>query len=262
MKLAVSNIGWDSTLDESMYEYLQKQHFSALEIAPSRIFPNQPYAYCDQAKKFAYTMQQQFNLQICSMQSIWFGKTQRIVESKLSRVTLFNYTQHAVDFAVAVGCPNIVFGCPKNRSISNPMEAKLVEDFLVTVADLASKKSVVIAFEANPTIYQTNFINTNKQAIELVRRLQHPALKINLDIGAMVANNESLDILADNIDIINHVHISEPYLRPLEHRILHRELRTLLEYNGYDKCISLEMVKPDNIRSLYDSIEYLKEVFA
>lgn len=261
MRLSVSNIGWDAAYDESMYAFLQQQGFCGLEIAPSRIFSQQPYQQLEQAKMFANDIQQKYDLQICSMQSIWYGKTQKIVESESAREELFRYTKQAIAFAVAVGCQNLVFGCPKNRVVSDAKEKSVIVDFLIRLADEAFEKGVVIALEANPQIYNTNFVNTTQEAVELVKRVGHPALKINLDIGTIVSNNEDLNILADNIGMISHVHISEPFLRPLEHRTLHREVKEILESGGYEKYVSLEMGKQDDMRFLHDAITYMKEVF-
>ena len=262
MNLSVSNIGWNFSDDEIIYSFLQDQSFFGLEIAPSRFFPDAPYDHCDEAAQISEKLKQKYHLQICSMQSIWYGKTQKIIESESARKDLFSYTKKAIKFAVSVGCRNLVFGCPKNREIVDCNDKKIIENFLVDISDLALQNNVIIAFEANPTIYHTNFVNTTNEAIEMIKKLHHPALKINLDVSTIIENRESLSIISDNIDLINHVHISEPYLKPLKRRKLHEELKIILEDNGYYNFVSLEMGKTEDIKSLYDSIIYMKEVFS
>ena len=262
MRLSVSNIGWDAAYDEPMYTFLQQQGFCGLEIAPSRIFSQQPYQQLEQAKMFANDIQQKYDLQICSMQSIWYGKTQIIAESESAQEGLFVYTKQAIAFAAAVGCNNLVFGCPKNRVVSNAKEKAIVIDFLVRIADEALRNGVVIALEANPPIYQTNFVNTTIEAIELVKSVQHPALKINLDIGTMIENNEDVKVFESYIDLINHVHVSEPFLSPLKRRFLHQEVKEVLISSGYDNYVSLEMSKQADIQILHNAILYMKEVFS
>lgn len=262
MKLAVSNIGWDSCMDESMYDFLQAQEIRFLEIAPSRIFPVNPYCHIEEAMEFSLNLKKKYNLAICSMQSIWYGKTQKIVGPKKDRNELLDYTKYAIKFAVAIGCSNLVFGCPKNRVITALEDIKIVEDFLLCIAEEAWNNGVMIALEANPTIYQTNFVNTTIEACNLVKRLNHPGLKINLDVSTILVNDESLDFISSHIGWINHVHISEAYLKPLQRRLLHNQLYEILKINGYENCISLEMAKPENMQSLYQSIVYMKEVFS
>ncbi len=78
MKLSISNIAWSSENDEEMYKYISDNKFSGLEIAPTRIFANDPYNQLDKAKEFAEKLEQNYNLKISSMQSIWFGKQEKI----------------------------------------------------------------------------------------------------------------------------------------------------------------------------------------
>lgn len=43
MDLSISNISWSAEQDSQVYELMQKHGFSGLEIAPTRIFPENPY---------------------------------------------------------------------------------------------------------------------------------------------------------------------------------------------------------------------------
>ena len=48
----------------------------------------------------------------------------------------------------------------------------------------------VIALEANPPIYGTNFINGTASALSLIREVAHPAFTLNLDLGTMIHRKE------------------------------------------------------------------------
>ena len=67
MKLSASNIAWDSNDDELMYCKLNELGFDGLEIAPTRIFPNNPYDKLDEAKAFQTMLKSKFSLEISSM---------------------------------------------------------------------------------------------------------------------------------------------------------------------------------------------------
>ncbi|MCM1219991.1 MAG: sugar phosphate isomerase/epimerase [Lachnospiraceae bacterium] len=260
MKLSVSNIGWTVQQDKEMYAWLQNQGFQGIEIAPTRLFPERPYDYKSVVADVAERLYRMYDLQIPSMQSIWYGMTQRIAGSPAERAALYKYTKLAIDFAAACGCQNIVFGCPKNRTVSTGVDVSINEQFLWDIAQAADMRHVIIGLEANPPAYQTNYINTTPQAVKVLRQLNHPALKLNLDFGTILANEEQLNILENNLDLISHVHISEPWLKPLQRREEHKTLRRLLEqkYKGF---ISLEMARPQNPDELKESCLYLKEVF-
>ena len=52
MKLAVSNIAWDSVNDNKIYNCMKAIGFTGLEIAPTRIFPDAPYDCLKEAKQW------------------------------------------------------------------------------------------------------------------------------------------------------------------------------------------------------------------
>ncbi len=260
-KYAISNIGWDREFDEEMYVFLKEAGFVGLEIAPTRIFEESPYEKLDEARAFKENIAYRYGLEVCSMQSIWFGKMQNIFANKEQRDELIEYTKKAIDFAEAIGCPNLVFGCPRNRKMESIDEKNLqvANDFFNEIGDYASNKNVVIALEPNPAIYDTNFLNTTSEAIEFVRSLNNDAIKINCDLGAVIYNEENIDIILENIDIVNHIHISEPNLVSIVRREMHRKLFDALEVVGYGKYVSIEMRKSE-IEVVEEVIEYVGNI--
>ena len=115
--------------------------------------------------------------------------------------------------------------------------------------------------EANPPIYNTNYINDTLSALELVRRVDSQGFRLNLDVGTMIQNGEKADELVGNVKLINHVHISEPGLKTIENRELHRELCRILKEEGYDGFISIEMGKKEDISFIEDVMKYVQEIF-
>lgn len=261
MKLSVSNIAWGPGEDRAMYALLRSMGFSGVEAAPSRLFPADPYGHMEEASGLAGELRNRWGLEIPSMQSIWYGMPQRIAGSRGEYETLLAYTKKAVLFAQAIGCPSMVFGCPKNRRMENSREKEIISHFLAEAAGYAHGHGTAIALEANPAIYGTNYANTTAEAAGIVRELGCPGLGLNLDYGTMLANGEGLDVLTGNIDLLLHVHISEPYLAPVERRREHQFLRSALEDGGYKGYVSLEMKKPDRDGLLMDALRYMREIF-
>jgi len=264
MNLSISNIAWSVENDQEMYDFLNKHNFNGLEIAPTRIFGSSPYNHLIEAKDFAVRLKKDYELTISSMQSIWYGITESIFVSDTDRQILINYTKEAINFACAVNCKNLVFGCPKNRNIPVGMNADvflpIVHNFFNTIGNYAAEHDVFIAIEPNPPIYNTNFINTTEEAFELCKAIKNHGIKVNVDLGTMIYNNEDVKILSKNINLINHVHISEPHLVPIEKRELHKEIITELCSAGYEKFISIEMGNKNNIEIVKETILYVKEL--
>lgn len=260
MKLAISNIAWTKDDDNIMYNYLKENNITSLEIAPTRIIEKDPYEHLDEAKKIAQELKSNYQLDIVSMQSIWFGKKENIFASEENYQMLVEYTKKAILFAHAIGCPNLVFGNPKNRNMDNyEKDYSIALNFFKEIGLFALDYNVVIALEPNPTIYNTNFLNTTKEALDFVKEINLPSVKINYDFGTVIANNEELTIIKENLDLINHIHISEPNLEIIKKNHLHLELFAILKKQKYDKIVSIEM-KQTSLKNIMDVLEYILEI--
>lgn len=258
MKLSISNIAWGAENDTEMYQYLQEVGFQGLEIAPTRIFPDNPYDKLSEAKDWAYQLKEKYGLEIPSMQSIWYGHQEKIFGTKEERKVLIDYTKKAIDFAEAIGCKNLVFGNPRNRDTGDiPGNYPLAIDFFREIGDYAVEHNTTIAIEANPPIYNTRFINRTEQAVELAYKCGSAGIKVNVDLGTIIYNEEDINYLKQIPDYINHVHISEPGLHLIERNSLHNELLSILESVRYDGFISIEMGNKGDLDAVKGVAKYI-----
>lgn len=261
MKLSVSNIGWNSDNNVEILEYLNEKEFNAIEIAPTILIKENPYDKIEEAKIIVNEIKEKYGLGISSMQSIWYGKQGNIFNKEDAK-EFIKYTKKAIDFASAINCKNLVFGCPKNRNIP---EDKIEDDiiyFFKELGDYAKEKGTTLSIEPNPTIYGTNFINYTEQAFEFVKKINSEGIKVNVDFGTIIENNEDLNDIFDNIDLVNHIHISEPNLVKIIERKGHIDLFEFLKNKDYNKYISIEMKKTDCVQDIKDSIDYVKKIFS
>lgn len=261
MKLSISNIAWGKENDKLVYQYLKKQELAAIEIAPTRIFPFNPYDSLVEAINFRDELYNKYGLKISSIQSIWYGRSEKVFGSTAERQQLIDYTKKAIDFASALECHNLVFGCPKNRVIASIGDYDIALEFFFELGEYAAQKNTVLALEANPVIYHTNFMNKTEDALDMVKRISSSGCLVNLDLGTMIYNEENLDIISDSLHFINHIHISEPNLAIIEKRELHKALARVLKdsYTGY---VSVEMGKQNDITNVFDTVTYIREVFS
>lgn len=261
MKISASNIGWKKEFDNEMYAWMSEQGIAGLEIAPTRIFSEAPYDRLTEAKAWAEEIKRTYGMIISSMQSIWFGRTENIFASADERQALLEYTKKAMDFAKSVGCNNLVFGCPRNRSFTEGTDLSVADEFFGILGEYAASCGTVLAMEANPPMYNTNFCNTTPEAFELVERISKAGFMINLDMGTIIANQEDINYLVGRVSQINHVHISEPGLALIEERDLHGKLFEILKAEEYKGFVSLEIKTQDDIEDVKTSIKYIESVF-
>lgn len=260
MKISASNIGWKKESDLQMYKWMNEHAIDGLEIAPTRIFTDDPYDHAKEASDWAASLKNEYGLEISSMQSIWYGRKESIFGSAEERSILLEYTKKAIDFAHAIGCKNLVFGCPRNRNMPEGANEDIAVDFFEILGDYAYKNDTVLAMEANPPIYNTNFCNTTSDAIRFINKVSNRGFLLNLDVGTMIANDEQTDILKNTqniVNMINHVHISEPGLEKIQKRQIHDELVDFLKDLAYKRYISLEVKTQDSIESAQDMLEYI-----
>ena len=266
MKLAISNIAWTAEEDEQVYAMMRRYGYTGLEIAPTRFFETNPYEDLDAVRRWRAEFARKEAFAIPSMQSIWFGRTEKLFADETQRQALLDYTKKAVDFAQAAGCANLVFGSPKNRVISDASDREQWQQgvaFFRELGDYAFSRGTAIGMEANPAIYNTNYINTTHEALELIRETESEGFLLNLDVGTMVENREPVEVLEGNSGVIRHVHVSEPFLNPIamhrDRRHLLSELASFLRENDYQGYVSVVMGK---LQDVSERLSVLDEILA
>ncbi len=261
MKLAISNLGYSKNDSDKIYTLLNKYGFDGIEIAPGIFVGDNPYENTQNAKKTADKIKQEYNLDVVSMQGIWFGQTGNIfVKKEADKLAEFN--KKVVDFAKELKVNNIVFGCPKNRQIPDGMTEDAAVNFFETIVKYAIENNTNIAIEANPAIYGTNFCNTSESAFNFAKKIS--GLKMNYDFGAFLENGEDFKPLYKNANLINHVHLSEPYLAALsltdERKAQYKELLEILKACKYNKFVSIEM-KQQDINIVEKTLDFVADIF-
>ena len=261
-RLSISNIAWQASEDVVVYEWMKKYGYTGLEIAPTRIFPDTPYERLREAGEWAEARRKDHGFVVPSMQSIWFGRQEKLFGSAEDRQILLTYTKKAVDFAEAVGCRNLVFGCPRNRAVPEGGSAEGAVSFFREAGEYAAAHGTVIGMEANPPIYHTNYINDTMSALRLIEEVASEGFLLNLDVGTMLWNEEAVGELEGKVHLIGHVHISEPNLAPVVPGDFHRCLYRLLEAEGYQGYISIEMGRTAELHRVEEALQSVREAFA
>ncbi len=258
MKLSISNIAWKAEHDREMYQICKDKGYQGIEIAPSRIFGKDPYKKKKEALEYRNELKKIYGLEISSMQSIWYGKQGFLFQGDYDALT--DYTYKAIEFADLLGAGNIVFGSPKNRRVFQPQDVQKGMKFFMDISRYAQKYHTVFSIEANPAVYGTNYINHTLEAIDIVKQIGSEYLKVNLDVGTMLCNGEGIKDVEENIELIHHVHVSEPYLKLLKERQLHKEIVTILKGAQYKNYISIEMQCQEQIEDVKRAMDYIGEL--
>ena len=131
---------------------------------------------------------------------------------------------------------------------------KLMIKFLKKVSLLCKKYKIVFCLEANPKIYQTEYLTETNQALNIIKKVNSRFIRLNLDLGTIISNKENLDFIVKNhLKLVGHVQISSPYLINLSRYKKHiKQLIYCLKKYNYRKIISIEMLaqKRNNLEDL------------
>ena len=266
MKLTISNIAWKSYSNYSYLKIIKKNKIKSLEYAPDIILKgNHTAKNILEVKKYWDA----HKIRLYSMQSLLFGSQNAYLFGNKKQKNIFlNEIIKRIDLAHKLGSKVLVFGSPKNRIIFNKkkifLEKTSIEIFS-KIADYCKKKKIYFCLEANPKLYGCEYINNTNEAISLIRKINKPYFKLNLDLGTIIANKEDLtEIISKNLSLIKHVQISAPYLRDiLKYKSEIKKLIYCLYKFRYEQYVSIEMLEKERKNRNYvsKSINSVKLMF-
>lgn len=245
MKLAVSNIAWDSSAEDAAAAVLLREGARGIELAPTK-WRDAPYDAPAPDVAALRRKWEERGLPIVGLQSLLFGMPElQLFAGERERAALVDHLRKVADFAAAVGARSLVFGSPKNRVRGHrPMDEamRIASDTFRGLARHARECGVIFCVEANPPEYGCDFITQTVDAVELCRLVDDPAVRVNVDLGGIVlAKEDPADSVARAAEFVGHVHASEPHLAPLSSSDAHARAAAALAGIEYSGWISIEM---------------------
>jgi sugar phosphate isomerase/epimerase len=269
MKLAMSNIAWLPPERLEAYTILAEAGITGLEIAPGLFFhaAEDPFVPAAAVAEAALAEAADAGLTLVSMQSLLFGVSGAgLFDGPEARAAFVQGMTRAIRLAGRFGIPNLVFGSPAQRRIPTGMAmADALEEGAAVfrqLGDCAAAEDTRITIEANPAAYGTNFCNTLEEAEAFAALVDHSAIALILDLGAMHMNGVFANVpkrLPALTPRLNHVHVSEPNLAPApaDAAALAPVLQGL-RAAGYAKAVSIEMKRPpEGLVAVRDAVQRL-----
>jgi sugar phosphate isomerase/epimerase len=182
------------------------------------------------------------------MQSLLFGTTGlNLFGDAEVQSSMLAHLRAVSRIAEGLGAERLVFGSPRNRDrsgLDDDTALELAVVFFRRLGGIAADHGVCICLEPNPERYGANFMTTARETAAVVRRVNHPAVGLQLDLGAMTLTGEgTLEHLREHADLVRHVHASEPDLVPLgDGTTPHQENARIIEALLREHVVTIEMV--------------------
>ena len=182
------------------------------------------------------------------------------------RAATATYLVELARCAADLGGDMLILGSPAQRRI--PAGATLEQatdyalDTLRRAAPGVADHGVKLCLEPlSPP--DANFMNTAAEAIELMRRLDHPAFLLHLDVKAMSTESVSVpELIHRHKDVLQHFHANDPNLRgPGFGATDFVPIFAALREVGYKGWVSVEVFDytPDPETIARESIRYMRE---
>lgn len=265
MNLSVSNIAWKRQYTQNALHILKKYNINSIDVAPTLL--NENLENINTQEQLAFFDEKKIKL--TGMQSLLFAcPGVSLFDGVLEKNTIIHHLKKVFKIANNLKIKNLVFGSPKNRFISDLNDFSLdnAVNIFSEISDIAKDYNCTICFEPNPKEYNCNFITNTLDAINFIKTVNHKNFKLNLDISTVILNNETLeDILKDGIDLIEHIHVSSPYLKDIL-LLDNKKIAKTLKRSGYKNYIALECnfqnIEDVNLTILEKNVKIFSESYA
>lgn len=173
-----------------------------------------------------------------------FPGEMKMVGPEVDSYRIERFLRTAFERIEELGGEVVVFGSGTARTVPEGFPADEAHDqltrFLKLAGQVAGAHGITIAVEPLNS-KDTNSINTITQAVELVREVDHPFVKVLVDSCHMLIENEPISAIAGAAGLIAHSHIADiGRLHPGSGNYPTREFIEALKAAGYNGRLSVE----------------------
>ena len=144
----------------------------------------------------------------------------KVVGNEVSSSALKEYVEACLPRCRRLGASVVVWGSAGSRNVpegfSRQRAQEQIAEFLHMAGDAARAHNLVIAIE--PLRHQeSNILNTGAEALEMVRKVKHPNVRMIIDYFHLREENEDAQILETARNEIVHIHFANPHGRIWPH---------------------------------------------
>jgi sugar phosphate isomerase/epimerase len=253
MKLTVSNLAWNVKNSNEMFSYLKSLGINNVEGVLSKIdtwdnlLINKIYDY-----KFYLDSN---NISIPSLQSLFYNVDCQTI---FDEIKFISHIEKLIHFSKILSVKVLVFGSPSLRKKIDGWESHLINIFK-KIDKLLEGTDIEISIEPNSKIYGGDFFHSISEIVDFITKNNLQNIKTMIDTHNLILEGDDpINYLELYYDYINHIHISENKLKPIEDIKFHLKFSDKIKKLKYDKVITYEVIECDNI---YSSIDEFYKIY-
>ena len=268
MKLAVSNIALSAYRHEEELKSLPGMGFLGLEVAPSRVWKNTWQGLSPKSVERYRNEVENAGLSIVGLHSLFYDKPELgLFRDTETRRSTLDFMVHLSKLCRDLGGKTLIYGAGRwrrNLSINDAITQSL--DFFSDLIPRIEDHKTIFCFEPLGPM-DTDFINSAYHSISFVNRVNHPAMRVQLDAKALVSNGEmKFETFKAAAPFLVHVHVNEPDLGILgtSGQVNNQEMANLLRNINYEGYVSIEQKmigRKAPLVALRQSAKILKECY-
>ena len=270
MKFALCNEMFEDRPMAEVCSAAKRLGYDGIEIAPFTLSASAEDISAEQRKEVRQVIADN-GLQAVGLHWLFAGPTglhMTTMDDKIRGRTR-DYLSCLLDLCSDLGGKVLVLGSPKQRSLVDGQTRegawKRAVELLSSVLDKASQAGLTICLEPLSPV-ETDFINTVAEGMQMVREINHPNLKIHLDVKAMCSEPTPVPDIIRSVraEDIGHFHVNDSNLYgPGMGDVDYSPIAEAIKDVGWDKWLSVEVFKydPDPETIARASIDYLRSFF-
>ena len=270
MKFAICNETYQGWTLEDTCRQVAETGYDGLEIAPFTLKEDPRDVSEEEAGKIG-NLVRSHGLEVVGLHWLfvkpsWLHLT---TDDPLLRKDTLAFGRHLAKICSAMKGTIMVWGSPKQRDLHEDWDYEdalsRAAEILHGVAEVAHEGGVTIAMEPLAKT-ETNFLNTAEETVRLIHKVDHPALRLHLDVKAMSDEEKDIPtIIRESQAELAHFHANDPNLRgPGFGEVDFSPISETLFEVGYKGFVSVEVFdySPDPETIAQESLDYLREKFS
>jgi sugar phosphate isomerase/epimerase len=188
----------------------------------------------------------------------------KLVGPKVDEEAVLAYADAVFHRAREAGLSVVVLGSGEARKVPSGFDSSMARAQFVSIVrrmgPLAQAQGITLAME-NLNRGETNFGNSLREVVALIREINHPSVRVTADIYHMLKEDESADAIREAGALLVHCHIAEEQdrARPGKYGEDFRPYFQALQQIGFQGKIMMECRWYDLNTEAGPAIRYLEE---
>ena len=251
MNIGLSQLAFDTQDSADLYKQLKNLNFKYIEGVLTKIAPWDSLSQTG-LKQFKSELNDN-TLECYSIQSIFYNQP----VTTLCDIKVIYHFCNLIEYCKMLGVKIMVLGSPNLRKVE-PEYIKKLGSIFSNLDELLEGTGIKVVLEPNSPVYKGEYFFSCSEIKCFIKANNLQNIKTMVDTHNLLgAGFDPLKEFERNIEVIEHIHISENDLAPITSIEFHTEFANALRNNCYSKGVTYEVKKADNI-----NLELFSEIYS